>query len=585
LNEEILIEALEDATRAQLIQELPSGHSGNIRFTFVHALIPATLREGVSGIRRQRLHRRAATALQALRPAEYETIAAHLDQGSEPDQARSYYQKAGERALAVYANADAERDFRAALELDGTPAERASLTAGLAKALHQQSHLPESLQAWLEAADQYRLAQDEDGLAYAYAHAAILARIAGDTARASAIVQQGLSAVEGLPETSGYATLLGIQTYVRLATGGSYDEVYVLSLHALEVAQRVGNTEAQAEILNHIGFLLNFLNRFEEAKAAHAQAIQIAEAHDYWRAADVAHNYLGQLLVDLGDAENGLQHCQRAAEIAQRSGSIYDEIFNLGYMLGVRLYQGDIAAAQELNARVESLLKFIVTTGPAWQVSTIYRALLFHTQGNSEKGLAMLEEALEQAVSQGDQGYQVTAGGARGFVLFDLRRWEDAARALTQTKEVADTSFGGENLIDAMLAAACARLGRLDESRRLLVQAESKAGTSQSFQSRFMIGQARAHLAWAEGDWTTAWAAFEQIATLVEQTSFRWFLGYIWREWAESYLAHGGAEDISTARQILERALDLYQSCGMNAHAGRVQTRLDEIGNVYTGGL
>jgi len=131
-----------------------------------------------------------------------------------------------------------------------------------------------------------------------------------------------------------------------------------------------------------------------------------------------------------------------------------------------------------------------------------------------------------------------------------------------------------------MLAAACARLGRLDESRRLLVQAESKAGTSQSFQSRFMIGQARAHLAWAEGDWTTAWAAFEQVARPMEQVGFRWFLGYIWREWAESYLAHGGVEDISSAQQILEQALELYQACGMNAHAGRVQTRLDEIGHL-----
>ena len=174
----------------------------------------------------------------------------------------------------------------------------------------------------------------------------------------------------------------------------------------------------------------------------------------------------------------------------------------------------------------------------------------------------------------------MTAGVARGFVLLDLRRWETAARVLTQTKGISDTSYSGDNTVEAMLAAACARLGRVDEARRLLARSESLSGEAPSLTARFALGQARAHLAWAEGDWTTAWAAFEQVARPMEQVGFRWFLGYIWREWAESYLAHGGVEDISSAQQILERALELYQACGMNAHAGRVQTRLDEIGHL-----
>ena len=589
LNDEILIEALEAAERAQLIYELPAvrgdkdHRSDNamifiaIRFAFVHALIPATLREGVSGMRRQRLHRRAAAALQALRPDEYSVIAAHLDQGGEPESALGYYQQAGERALAVYANADAERDFRAALELGGTPAERASLTAGLAKALHQQSRLPESLQAWLEAAGLYRLAQDDDGLARAYARAAMLTRIGGDATGASAIVQQGLSAVAGRPETPGYATLLGTQTYLLAATGGSYEEALDMSQRALEVAERVGNSEAQAEILNQIGLTLSSLNRFEDAKAAYTQAIQIAEANDYWRAADVAHNYMCQLLMEQGEIQPGLQHCQRAAEIARRSGSFYDEVFNLGYMMGMRLYQGDIAAAQDLNARIEPLLKFTVTTGPAWHVSTICRALLCHMQGQLDRAMALYNESLEQSASQGDQGYHVTTGMNRGLVLLDLEKWEEAAQALAQTQAVAETSFGGDYAIEALFAVACARLGRLDESRAALARAESLTGAAPSFLARFALGQAQAHLAWAESDWPRAWSAFEQVARLGEKVGFRWFLGRIWREWAEATLARGEAGDVSRARQLLERALELYQACGMSSHAGRVQARLAKI--------
>lgn len=583
INDDLLVEALEAAELAQLINELPVGHgdqvqrAGNIRFAFVHALIPATLREGVSGMRRQRMHRRAAVALQTLRPTEYEAIATHLEQGNELDLARSYYKKAGDRALSVYANADAERHFRAALELDGTPTERATLTAGLAQSLHQQSRLPESLQAWLEAADLYRLAQDDDGLPYAYAHAAILARISGDTARGTIIVQQGLAVVEGHPETPGYATLLGTQIYLLAATGGSREDLLALSQHALRVAERVGNTEAQAEILNGIGYTLRELNRYEDAMAAYTQAIQIAEEHDFWRAADVAHNYLAQLLIELGETHGCIQHCLRAAEIARRSGSVYDEVFNLAYLTCLYTYRGEITQAKEMNTRYETLLKFIETTGPAWHVSTIGRALLWHMQGQSNKGLALLDESIAKAASQGDQGYQITSGEVRGLILLDLEKWEEATQALTHTNQVADSSFGGDETVKALLAVSCTHLGRLEESRRLTAHASSLAGKTSSFMAHFAIAQAQAHLAWAEGDWPRAWEAFEQAARLVKQFGFRWYQGFLQRNWAEAYLARGEVGDFIRARQLLEQTLELYQSCSMTSHAKRVQARLENL--------
>ncbi|MBL8055490.1 MAG: protein kinase, partial [Anaerolineales bacterium] len=57
LDEEALIAALEAAEHAQLIVE--ARRTGRAAFSFAHALIPSALREGVSRLRRQRLHRRA----------------------------------------------------------------------------------------------------------------------------------------------------------------------------------------------------------------------------------------------------------------------------------------------------------------------------------------------------------------------------------------------------------------------------------------------------------------------------------------------------------------------------------------------
>ncbi len=50
LDEDALVTALEDAERAQLISEVESSRPGQVAFSFVHVLIPSTLREGVSGL-------------------------------------------------------------------------------------------------------------------------------------------------------------------------------------------------------------------------------------------------------------------------------------------------------------------------------------------------------------------------------------------------------------------------------------------------------------------------------------------------------------------------------------------------------
>ena len=52
-DEDALIDALETAERAQLIAEVKEKREPT--YTFVHALIPSTLREGLSAVRRQRL--------------------------------------------------------------------------------------------------------------------------------------------------------------------------------------------------------------------------------------------------------------------------------------------------------------------------------------------------------------------------------------------------------------------------------------------------------------------------------------------------------------------------------------------------
>jgi predicted ATPase len=115
LDEDSLIDALENAERAQLISEARRAASES--FIFAHALIPSTLRDSISGLRRHRLHRRVAAAIEVIRSADYETLAYHYAHVGDEERACGYYIQAADRARSLYSNHDAIRFYSEALTL------------------------------------------------------------------------------------------------------------------------------------------------------------------------------------------------------------------------------------------------------------------------------------------------------------------------------------------------------------------------------------------------------------------------------------------------------------------------------------
>lgn len=125
LNEDTLIDALEMAERAQIISEARRGQPAKGRtglsFAFAHALIPSTLQDGMSGLRRQRLHLRAAQALERLYPDRLDELAPrlgrHFAEAGESEKAVEYLLKAGDRARELYAYREAIDAYQPAAAL------------------------------------------------------------------------------------------------------------------------------------------------------------------------------------------------------------------------------------------------------------------------------------------------------------------------------------------------------------------------------------------------------------------------------------------------------------------------------------
>jgi class 3 adenylate cyclase/tetratricopeptide (TPR) repeat protein len=113
-DENSLIQSLEAASRAQLIEE--GKGRGTERYSFAHALIPTTLYEGFRGRRRSRAHERVATATEALHPDDLEALAHHFSAADNSAKAVEYSRRAAGRAEAVYAHEAAILHLRVALD-------------------------------------------------------------------------------------------------------------------------------------------------------------------------------------------------------------------------------------------------------------------------------------------------------------------------------------------------------------------------------------------------------------------------------------------------------------------------------------
>lgn len=120
LDEDGLIDALEQAENAQLITEAPrksGGSSSGEFFVFAHTLIPAILRQDLSSLRRRRIHRRLAEAIEERHPDDFEALAFHYSQAGDIERARHYNLLAGHRARKLYANEAAIAFYTEALRL------------------------------------------------------------------------------------------------------------------------------------------------------------------------------------------------------------------------------------------------------------------------------------------------------------------------------------------------------------------------------------------------------------------------------------------------------------------------------------
>jgi len=126
-----------------------------LEYLFRHALMQEAAYNSLLAADKKRLHLAVGETIEHLYPDRLDERAAmlaqHFERAGDDERALKYFIKAGEKALATFANQEAESHYRWALELSCPDCERVVLLSGLGEALYRLGRSDEAIQTWNEA--------------------------------------------------------------------------------------------------------------------------------------------------------------------------------------------------------------------------------------------------------------------------------------------------------------------------------------------------------------------------------------------------------------------------------------------------
>jgi DNA-binding winged helix-turn-helix (wHTH) protein len=514
LPDSALLDALEEATRAQLISE---SQEVSGRFEFIHALIRETLHSELSSPRRARLHRRVAEAIENLAQnmpsAPLAELAYHFSQAASAgtaDKAIDYATQAGDRAAYGLAHEEAARAFEMALHSlefrpAGPDAERLRVDLHTRRAwsfdaLGQWTLEVRELEAALRHLDPDRIERQCE-LVLALARASFLlldvrpveqyateglqlaerlqrsdlaanaiawlARCQQANGNLAAAIDMDRLAIARAPGVATAAHMLGPLT---LYLAGRSTEAIPLAIEAADAAQSSGDTAFIMYALTHVGLNMSAAGRYAQASTAFQEVRSFGRKYGALPMLARATAMTAGLHLSLFDFE-GAEALQSEARELGRSVGFTPSIISAGIDSLLTF------ARRHEPGRAERLLEETATAAAStagwhqwlWQLRlTQARAELALERGALDEAVATATHAIEQSRATGRPKYEALGLITRARGLHALARTRDAIADAKTAVSVADKT--GDPAL--LLVALDALLG-LDGADELATRARA----------------------------------------------------------------------------------------------------------------
>jgi DNA-binding SARP family transcriptional activator len=567
-----LLDTLDEAMTARVVSDVP-GSPGHLRFA--HVLIRDTLYEGLTTVRRVRLHRLAVEALEALHGEEpgphLAELAHHAIAGGDFEKGVRYARRAGDRALTLLAYEEATRLYETALEaLDpsGASDERArcGLLLSLGEAEIRAGDSPAAKKAFLDAAEiaqRLGLARELARAAAGYGGRIMYARAGGDE-RLVPLLE------EGLAELADEDVELRVRLLARLAGAlrdeHSRDRRDTLSREAVELARRTGNPKALAYALDGRAAAIVAPDTVVECLTLGSELCELGErigdkervVHGHW------HRMIAEGMVgDIRDAEFDVAAGSRIAEELRQPAQLW----------GLRAAQAMLALAAGRLTEADELVAKAFAFGERAQPEMaipVYR-LQQYTLCEFRGGLEEVEPAIRDLVAE--YPARPAFRCLLAHLYAQLGRMQEARRVFEElaTDDFAALPFDMEWLLGMSLLAETSSLLADTDSAHVLYElllpwaAFNVADHPEAIRgsvSRYLgiLASTLQHFAEAERH-------FEEALEMNARMGARPWLAHTQRDYARMLLARNARGDREKAQLLLSQALVTYRELGMSAAA------------------
>ena len=423
LPESTVVDALDDAARARLVEETASG-----RYRFAHMLVRTTLYDGMSATRRARAHRRVVDELRV--GGDVGVLAHHAllseATGTAELQAAEWALEAGEQALGSRALADAERRLRSALEhleqLPGTTRLVCRALCGLGEAQRDQGD--QGFRETLARAGDLAVGLEDRELLVR----ASLADDRGSTLVAApdpgrvARIERALELVG--PEPSEDRALLLARLVGEVTFAGDPDRRRRLTIEAEQMTRRLNDSRAVARVMVRTGMAAHMLTGWE----------------------------------------NSLSRARHSARLADEVGDPALRITAMSWLSSSQIVAGQLSAAEETSSR---MIEVSQETSPAMRwFARMLQIKFLSLRGRFDLASAENDACLQLAQGLQEPDAETIWGAIAGVIAANAGVSGDFADACASFVEAHPTLPNWKAGHAMMLAEA----GRLPEAREALVR-------------------------------------------------------------------------------------------------------------------
>lgn len=572
-----LIDQLETAEQAQIIREIKADHAGPLSFAFEHALIPGSLRESLSGLRRQRMHRQVAAAIQELHPEDYETLAFHYEEAGDADQALANYRLAAKRALEVYANQEAERYYRNALELCRSDEGKAEILAGLGEAAFRNGKQKDAEKAFEEAIILFKSLKNYDAMARLFSLAARAAWYLDNAKSGLALCQRGMAEMPEGIENDGMAMLLH-ETARAYRFNDDFEKALEYCHQALAMAEKLSLPEVQADTYATIGIIENLPH--EERRQALEKAVVIGQKHNLLMITARAQLNLASNYIQAGEFTRANESLKKSYEATKKFGIPYVEFFSLISLLDSHIDLALFDEAEALLPRLRELQKNNPNPLRAGYTISGEESMLLYFTGQIQEAINLLDNTMSEIPTDKDQDLVWRLTYLKMEILQTTGEFDkalDLGQGLLKNK----LEEKPEILSDFyhILFTLTSRIGKQKEAKEFLEKALKLSEKDNSPMASSFKEAMLARWNAINGDFDSAIDQYGKVLPVMKSTGSSWRIARIQEELAEVLEKRGKPGDKDSARELLNQAQELYKTHKMPYLAEKIAKKLKSHGN------